>query len=69
MKKKLKTSSATRKGPSTTRKLVIDLTSSNGKKEVAGSELVKHGALKVAEDEHVKMVAPKLARTIANKIA
>lgn len=57
------------RGSISTRKIMIALTSSNRKKNVASSKLMKHAALKVVEDEHAKMVASKLARMIADKIA
>lgn len=49
--------------------LVIDLTSSKGKKEAAGSELVKPAVSKLAEDGPVKPATPKVARIIADRIA
>ncbi|KAM1286257.1 hypothetical protein ACFX2J_000330 [Malus domestica] len=54
--KKLKTSSATREGSSIVRRLVIDLTFPKRKKEAARSKLMK-------------LVAPKIARNVADKIA
>lgn len=49
--------------------LVIDLTSSNGKKVAAGFELVKPAISKLAEDEPMKSAALKVAKIIADNIA
>lgn len=56
VEKKLKTSSVAHKSPSITGRLVIDLTSFKGKKEAAGSELVKPVTLRVA-----RIIADRIA--------
>lgn len=56
VEKKLKTSSVACKGPPTAKKLLINLPSFEGKKEVA-------------ESKPVTLDAPKLARTIADNIS
>ncbi|KAM1518061.1 hypothetical protein ACFX1X_021423 [Malus domestica] len=56
VKKKLKTSSAAHEGPPATERYVIDMTSSNGKKN------------KVARSEHVASSMLRMASTIVDKI-
>ena len=57
VKKKLKTSSAAHEGPLATERYVIDMTSSNGKKN------------KAARSEHVASSMLRMASTIVDKIA
>ncbi|KAM2997164.1 hypothetical protein FF2_043885 [Malus domestica] len=57
VKKKLKTTFAAHKGPPATERYVIDMTSSNGKKN------------KAARSEHVVSSMLRMASTIVDKIA
>ncbi|KAM2100325.1 hypothetical protein ACFX1T_027485 [Malus domestica] len=57
VKKKLKTYSAAHEGPLATERYVIDMTSSNGKKN------------KAARSEHVASSMLRMASTIVDKIA